>query len=61
MFIIIKICNTIKPIPITTYHIFFKNKTSIKADDLLNYYKEKYISINEIIKEKNNDIIIEDN
>lgn len=57
-FKIIRIFGILKPIPVTTYHICLKNKINVKADDLLNYYKGDYVSIKDIIKNKNNKINI---
>lgn len=57
-FIILRIFRVLKPVPVTTYHICLKNKINVKADDLLNYYKGDYVSIKDIIKNKNNKINI---
>lgn len=60
MFLYIKINRNRKRMPTITYCIFLKDKTKVEADDLLKYYKSKYVSIIEIIKDKNINTIIED-
>ena len=41
-----------------SYHIFLENGKVFEAFDLLDYYKSDFISITDIIKNKNNNIII---
>ena len=42
------------------YYIYLNNKNIIEIDDSLHYYKDIFISIVDIIKEHNNDVLVDE-